>query len=76
MSDATMDVQVALILRMKFAGYPNQQALEQQQEELERINQSYLMVRSEPDHPLARGLANFRTELFNRVGELIMQAQA
>jgi hypothetical protein len=75
MGDAVMDAQVKIVLGMKFAGYPNQAALEHQVEELERINRSYLLVRLDPNNPLIRGLANFRIELFNRVGEQIMQAQ-
>lgn len=45
-------------------------------EELERINTSYLLVRTEPGNRLIKGLANLRVELFNRVGELIMQVKA
>ena len=37
---------------------------------------SYLMVRDDPTNSLGRGLSNFRVELFNRVGELIMAGQA
>ncbi len=33
------------------------------------------MVRTDPTNTLNRGLSNFRIELFNRVGELIMEAQ-
>jgi hypothetical protein len=76
MSEAVMDAQVNMLLNMKFAGYPNRQAIERQVEELERINRSYLLVRTDPANPLIRGLSNFRVELFNRVGELIMQGQA
>lgn len=35
-----------------------------------------MLVRAEPANRLNKGLANFRVELFNRVGELIMQAQS
>lgn len=76
MSEAVMDAQIAILLNMKFGGYPNREAIERQVEELERINRSYMLVRTDPNNPLIRGLANFRVELFNRVGELIMQAQA
>jgi hypothetical protein len=75
MSEAVMDAQVNMLLSMKFAGFPNREALERQVEELERINRSYLLVRTDPNNPLIRGLGNFRVELFNRVGELVMQAQ-
>ena len=71
-----MDAQVRLILKMKFAGYPNKEAIERQVEELERIDQSYQMVREDPNHPLLRGLGNFRTELFNRVGQLVIEGQS
>ena len=37
---------------------------------------SYMMVREDPTNSLGRGLSNFRVELFNRVGELIMAGQA
>jgi len=33
------------------------------------------MVRPDPHNPLIRGLANFRIELFNRIGELIVKGQ-
>lgn len=76
MSEAVMDGQVSMLLSMRFAGFPNREALERQVEELERINRSYLLVRTDPANPLIRGLANFRVELFNRVGELVVQGQA
>lgn len=75
MSQAIMDRQVEHILKMKFAGYPNKQAIESQVDQLDRINQSYLMVRDDPNNPIASGLANFRIELFNRIGEMIMSSQ-
>ena len=74
--EAMMDAQIKLILRMSFARYPNQTAIQAQLEELSRINQSYQMVRADPSHPLANGLKNFRIGLFNRVGELVMEGQA
>lgn len=63
-----MDAQINLVLNMKFAEYPNREALERQIDELERINRSYLLVREDAGNRLAQGLSNFRIELFNRVG--------
>ena len=40
-----MDRQIEHVLKMKFAGYPNKEAIESQVEQLDRINQSYMMVR-------------------------------
>lgn len=75
MSDTIMDQQVNMLLKMNFTNFPNKEALERQRQELDRINQSYLMVREDPGNKLAQGLANFRIELFNRVGELVMAGQ-
>jgi len=33
------------------------------------------MVRDDPNNPIASGLANFRIELFNRIGEMVMASQ-
>jgi hypothetical protein len=76
MSEAVMDRQVTHLLNMKFAGLPNQYAIEEQLEELGRINQAYTLAREDPNNLLLRGLANFRVELFNRVGELAVAGQS
>ena len=34
------------------------------------------MVRDDPNNPIASGLANFRIELFNRIGEMVMAGQS
>ena len=71
-----MDAQVNKILKTSFNHFPNGQSIEAQKGELERINMSYTMVREDPNNSLAGGLRNFRIEIFNRIGALIMEAQS
>jgi hypothetical protein len=33
------------------------------------------MIRDDPNNPLRNGLQNYRVQIFNKIGDLIMEAQ-
>ena len=76
LSDLIMDAQIKKILKTSFSYFPSGNAIENKKQELERIESSYEMIRSDPSNArMAEGLKNFRIQLLNQIGELIMEDQ-
>ncbi len=74
-AESIMDLQIKKLLKTKFDDFPNASQIKYQLEELERINMSYEMIKFDEKNPLKNGLKNYRVEIFNRIGDLILKAQ-
>lgn len=71
-----MDAQINKILKTSFLQFPSGATIEQLKDSLERINSSYNVTKFESAHErLNEGLKNYRIELFNKIGELIVKDQ-